>query len=131
KTVGHDGDGAWIELEDGNRPRADLVIGADGVRSAVRSVFEPINAHFTGHIVWRGIVEVDEDLRELAENPGNFIGHERIVVWYPLRGGKQLNLVFFARQGGWTQDGWTIPAQRSELLETFAGWCEPVQLMIE
>lgn len=131
KTVGHGEDGAWIELEDGGRPRADLVIGADGVRSAVRGVFEPVNAHFTGHIVWRGIVEVDEDLRELAENPGNFIGHERIVVWYPLRGGKQLNLVFFARQGGWTQDGWTISAQRGELLETFAGWCEPVQLMIE
>ncbi len=131
KTAGADADSAWLELEDGSRVSGDLVVGADGVRSAVRGIYEPIEAHFTGHIVWRGIVDVDDDLRELAENPGNFIGEERLVVWYPLRGGRQLNLVFFARQEGWTEDGWTIPAQRAELKQVFAGWCEPVQLMID
>lgn len=129
--AGHDGPQAWLKLEDGTVHRGDLVVGADGLKSAVRKGFEDISAHFTGHVAWRGVVPVDDELRELAQNPGNFIGPERMAVWYPLRGGTQINLVFFAREQGWTDDGWTIPATREELRRVFEGWCQPVRYMIE
>lgn len=129
--AGVDASSAFVELTDGSRRHADLVVGADGVRSAVRGLFEPIEAHFTGHIAFRGIVPVDDALADLAANPGNFIGPERLVVWYPLRGGTLLNLVFFAREQGWTEDGWTIRATREELRRIFAGWAAPVQQMID
>lgn len=122
---------AALVLADGRRVTGDLVIGAEGLKSVVRKLFEPKPAHFTGHIAWRALAEVDDALREFAEQPGNFIGPQRLVVYYPLRKGRILNLVFFARQQGWTEDGWTIPARRQELEETFAGWCRPVQSMIE
>lgn len=122
---------AALILADGVRVHGDLVVGADGLKSAVRTLYEPKPAHFTGHIVWRALAPVDDVLSEFATRPGNFIGPERLVVYYPLRGGTLLNLVFFARQQGWTEDGWTIPAERRELEETFAGWCDPVQAIIE
>jgi len=129
--AGHEGASAWLKLEDGTIHRGDLVVGADGLKSAVRRIFEAISAHFTGHVAWRGVVPVDDELRELAQNPGNFIGPERMAVWYPLRGGTQINLVFFAREQGWTDDGWTIPATRDELRRVFEGWCQPVRYMID
>jgi salicylate hydroxylase len=130
-SAGYDDKSGWIELANGQKHYADLVVGADGVRSAVRSIYEPIEAHFTGHIAFRGIVPVDEMMTQYAQNPGNIIGPERLVVWYPLRGGTQLNLVFFAREDGWTEDGWTISATRHELRSMFKDWCEPVQQMID
>ncbi|HWU03692.1 MAG TPA: FAD-dependent monooxygenase, partial [Novosphingobium sp.] len=108
----------------------DLLIGADGVKSVVRTLFDPQPAHFTGHVAVRALVSIDEALREFADKPGNFIGHNRTVVYYPLRGGTLLNLVFFSRQEGWTEDGWTIPATQAELQQMFAGWCAPVQTII-
>jgi salicylate hydroxylase len=131
ESAGVDEASAWVRMADGTRHSADLIVGADGVRSAVRSIYEPVEAHFTGHIAFRGIVPVDATMAQYADNPGNIIGPDRLVVWYPLRGGRQLNLVFFARENGWTEDGWTIPATREELRTIFKGWCEPVQQMID
>lgn len=128
--AGTEGRRGWIGLADGRRIDADLVIGADGVRSAVREIFEPAPPHFSGHIAFRGIVAAEGPLAEFVDCPGNFVGPERLIAFYPLRGGTLLNLVFFARQSGWEQDGWTIPARRDELAAIYAGWLAPVQEMI-
>ena len=48
---------AVLTFADGSNADADVVIGADGIRSAVReSLFGPDAPRFTGHIVWRGLV---------------------------------------------------------------------------
>ncbi|MFV3126651.1 FAD-dependent monooxygenase [Niveispirillum sp. KHB5.9] len=123
-------EGTTAILHDGRRVEGDLVIGADGLKSVVRQLFEPEAAHFTGHIVWRALAPVTPALADLAEWPGMHIGPGRMVVRYPVRGSQILNMVFFARQDGWTQDGWTIPAERSDLETTFQGWAPEVQSMI-
>ena len=129
-AVSADAHGAHLTLADGTVATGDLVVGADGLKSVVRLLQEPAPAHFTGHIAFRSLVPVTPELREIADNPGNFIGPGRLAVFYPLRGGTLLNLVFFGRQPGWTDDGWTIPAKRSELETLFAGWCAPVQQLV-
>lgn len=45
-------------FSDGTRVRADLLIGADGFRSAVRSSIMPdVQPQYAGYIAWRGMVE--------------------------------------------------------------------------
>ncbi len=123
--------GVSVTLVDGRVVEADLVIAADGVKSAIRRQLEAAPPHFTGHIAFRAVVPVNDALREFADAPGSVIGPGRLVVFYPLRGGTLLNIVFFTRQSGWTEEGWTIPATREELRAIFEGWCQPVQTMID
>ncbi len=57
-AAGQDADGAWLELDDGERVHADLVIGADGIGSAVRRSMLPDDAgpRYTGYVAWRALV---------------------------------------------------------------------------
>ena len=47
-------------FDDGSQTRADLLIGADGLRSAVRArLFADAQPRYAGYVGWRGIVEED------------------------------------------------------------------------
>ncbi|PZR36078.1 FAD-dependent monooxygenase [Caulobacter segnis] len=122
--------GAELVLEDGETFRADLLIGADGVKSVVRKLFEEAKPHFTGHVCYRALIPVTPTVEDLAKNPGMHIGPSRMMVRYPVRNSEILNLVFFIRQAGWEDDGWTIPATKAELSAAFEGWCPDIHTMI-
>jgi len=124
--------GAIAVLADGTQIKGDAVIGADGVKSGVRKGFDPGEPHFTGHVVWRAIVPVEGDLlTDMAHFPGIHIGPGRMAVRYPLRNSTLLNLVFFARQEGWAEEGWTIRADLADLRATFEGWSGDVQALLD
>jgi salicylate hydroxylase len=124
-------EGTSVILKDGTRITGDVIVGADGVKSIVRERFETRPAQFTGHVAWRALVPAEGAVKPLAEYPGIHIGPGRMVTRYPVRGGKLLNMVFFARQAGWAEEGWAIPANPADLGAIYAGWCEDVQVMIE
>lgn len=115
---------------DGQQFEGDVIVGADGVKSAVRQRFGSDQPHFTGHVAWRALVPVSDEIAELTDYPGIHIGAGRMITRYPVRGGSLLNLVFFARQPGWTQEGWTLPADPQDLAATYSGWCDDVQRLI-
>jgi 2-polyprenyl-6-methoxyphenol hydroxylase-like FAD-dependent oxidoreductase len=57
-----------VTLSDGSERAYDLVIGADGLHSRIRSmIFEdPVEPSWTGQMVWRAIVERPADYTNLA-----------------------------------------------------------------
>jgi len=115
---------ASLQLADGTSIEADVVIGADGIHSAVRkSLLGDDKPRFTGNICWRGMVPVDALPKghvELASS--NWLGPKGHVVHYYVRGGKMVNYVAVYETDGWTQESWSTPSTIEELLETYSGW---------
>ena len=55
-SVTHDADLARVEFADGGADTADLVVGADGLRSVVRSALGTGRIRYTGSTSWRTLV---------------------------------------------------------------------------
>lgn len=123
--------GAMV-FADGEVADADVVVGADGVRSAVRAALWPADKpKFTGQVAWRGLVANDTLPAEFQGlPPGIHVGPQRLFMRYPVRGGSLCNYAAFVELEGWEDEGWTIPSTIAELLGHFDGWDPLVRAII-
>ena len=113
------------------------LIGADGVRSAVRArLLGDGEPRFTGYVAWRGLVDPADVAKIIAENAsGLWLGPHAHLVHYPVRGGRTVNVVAIVSDAepppGWGEDAaaealspyyrdWARPAR--ELIDAIAGW---------
>lgn len=124
-------DGAVATLTDGRLARGDVVVGADGIRSAVRdTVLGPIRPVFSDRIVFRGLVPA-ERAPELAASGvmTNWFGPGSHMV-QSFAGPNYLNLALTV-SGTWDTDaGWTGPIDPLEVLDHMAGWDPAVRRLV-
>lgn len=127
-----DSDGVEIELENGERVRGDILIGADGVHSRIRrAMFGQSDAQFTGCVAWRGLIPREKIPTHLQANLGtNWIGPGAHVIHYPLRNGEMINFVGIVERSDWQVESWTERGDVNECLSDFKGWHEDVQHLI-
>ena len=76
-------------FEDGSRAHADLLIGADGLRSAVRGqLFPGLEPAYAGYVAWRALVDeraLPEELRRRLGNTYWFgLPQGEMIVAYPV-----------------------------------------------
>lgn len=110
--------------------RADVAIGADGLRSRLRARLsddEPVNS---GYVAYRGAFPVEELETELDERALTdvvaYIGPGCHLVQYSLRGGEMFNTVAVFRSPGFLR-GEAEYGGPEELDEVFAGACPQVR----
>lgn len=123
--------GTTVTTADGRSFSGDCLIGADGVKSVIRERFETAPPEFSGHVAWRCLVPVTPEIQHLSDFPGIIIGPGAMIARYNVRQSTIMNLAFFSRQQGWSEEGWTTSADPDEVRRTYAGWCEDTQLLIE
>ena len=104
-------------FSDGETLFADLIIGADGLHSNARKiVFGEVKAIFTKQIAWRAIVPNSINQCDFAHV---ILAPKRHIVSYPIRDGRQLNLVLIKEQDDWQPDGWRHLEDPSVVKENF------------
>ncbi len=128
-----DAEGVYLQLEDGEEVRGEVLIGADGLHSAVRrQLFGTDQASFTGGVAWRGVVPVTRLPARLARPVGtNWIGPHGHVITYPLRRGELLNFVGHVERSDWQVESWTEVGTREECKADFEGWNRDVHDIID
>ena len=116
---------ASARFTDGSEVEADVIIGADGIHSAVRaSLFGPDAPRFTGKICWRCLVPVDA-VPEFANSDGTtWLGPHGAVVVYLVRRGELVNVVAHYDNDTWTEESWIRECDRQEVIDNYAGWHE-------
>lgn len=127
------GGSVTVGLEDGTRLDADLIVGADGIRSVIRqALFGESDPTFTGNIAWRSLIPV-EKLPEGMVRPAAtaWWGPGRHFVHYYVRSGRFVNCVAVVEKEGWEVESWTEKGDIAELREDFAGWNQNIQTLID
>ncbi len=113
--------------------RGALLIGADGIRSAIREQMHPDEGHihWGGALMWRGTVRA-KPIRTGSSFVGLGTGRQRMVIYpisHPGDDGRAVvnwiaEVTVDAREG-WTGDRWFAPAETHDFVDHFEGWRYP------
>ena len=131
QRVEQDKTGVTVYDAEGGQHRGLALIGADGVKSAIRQQFVGDEARVSGHVVYRAVVEKKDFPMDLQWNAASiWVGPNCHLVHYPLRGGEQYNVVvtFHSRNA----EQWSVrTGSREEVLSYFEGICPQARQLIE
>ena len=125
-------DAVVAELTNGRQHHGDILVGADGIHSTVRTqMFGASSPDFTGNIAWRAVVPV-EKLGQWTPPDSACIwtGPGRHAVTYLLRNGKLANFVGVVEHDQWRSESWSERGSRDEALKDFAGWHPVITTLI-
>ncbi len=122
------GDRPRVDLANGACMTADLVIGADGLKSRVRTALNgAIAPFFTRQVAWRAVVPAEPGARAEARV---YMGPHRHLVSYPLRGGTQRNIVAVQERAAWAAESWSQEDDPMALRAAFHDFCPEAQELL-
>lgn len=127
--VKQDVDSATAIFTDGSTATGDVVIGADGIHSAVREYLGggKVEPRYAGYVNWNGIVEASPDLAA-RDVWVIYVGEGKRASMMPI-GDNRFYFFFGCPKPKGTK---VQPEEiRTELQETFAGWAQPVENLID
>ncbi|MGJ7459315.1 salicylate 1-monooxygenase [Halomonas sp. RA08-2] len=150
--VTQDGEHATAHFADGTTFSADILIGYDGIKSAVRANVLPAEEYgeiapfWSGTYAYRGMIptaQLEEALeargadRRLALVPQMYLGHDRHILTFPVKQSELINVVAFITDRSTANpqlpDGeeWVQAVTQEEMREVFEGWGGASQAILD
>lgn len=132
-SYAHAGGGVIATTADGRSHAGDVLVGADGIHSAIRAqMLGADNPEFTGNVAWRAVIPKDRIPAGLVEpNSTIWVGPHRHVVTYYLRGGELINIAAFEERSAWASESWRDKGDPDELRAAFRGWNSQVTRLFD
>jgi salicylate hydroxylase len=123
--------GGELGIADGDTVVADLVIGADGIRSVVRQRFALDQPRYSGLAAYRGLVAAQHTAWPVDDPRVRiFLGPGRHCVAYPIDGGRLVSFVATAPAPDWQVESWQADGDVAELLAAYDGWHDDVRRLL-
>src|SRR5246127_381135 len=99
-----------LAFANGAQVDAEIVIGADGVRSVIRrALYGDDNPAYTGQMGWRALLDGDDVPEEVLAPTGHvqWVGPGCHLLAYFIRGKKLVNIVTQEDTDKWVEEGWS------------------------
>jgi 2-polyprenyl-6-methoxyphenol hydroxylase-like FAD-dependent oxidoreductase/acetyl esterase/lipase len=124
-----------VELAGGEEVRGDLLVGADGLRSATRrQLMGEREARFTGVVVWRGLIPREKVPQRYDGKIISWYGPRRHVLLYPLRHDRHPDSVYslsaFVPATEVRRESWTASGDLADLHASLADSCPALQELL-
>ncbi|KAJ7057190.1 hypothetical protein C8F01DRAFT_1372472 [Mycena amicta] len=140
RVVAVDSDRCTVTLTSGATFSADVILGADGVKSFVREIVvgRPDKPIPTGDAAYRAIIPTAEmlkhpELRPLVECPEmtGWVGPGRHIMAYCIRGKQEYNLVMLHPDRGIRPgEAYDTPGSVEQMRADYAGWEPRVEKLL-
>ena len=133
-AIEENADGASLHFEGQPAVHAELVVGADGIKSVVRRhILGDDRPVTTGQVAWRCTVPIERIAPALRTDIVSTIwcGPQNHAVTYYLRGGELLNFVGCVEHDLDEEESWTQRRPWQELDRDYRGWHPMVRAVIE
>ncbi len=121
-TIEERGSSVALTFTNGAAFEADVVIGADGVRSVIRhALYGDDNPTYTGQMVWRSLLKGSDVPPEVLEPNGHvqWVGPGCHFIAYYIRGREVVNIVTQEDTDKWVAEGWSTRGDPDEMLRSF------------
>lgn len=135
KRVAKTADGIELQFRDGTHDQVDILLGADGIHSVVRTaLFGEEHPRFTGTVAFRAVVPAEKvgkvpNLQAFTKwwgpNP------QSQIVTFPLNRGRDIFIFATKAQDSWLEESWTTPGSVEELRESYADFHPDARALLD
>jgi salicylate hydroxylase len=135
QSITPDAEGVDLRFEDGSSARVGVLIGADGIHSAVRSaMFGAESPRFTGIVAYRAVVPAERVAG--VPNLGAFTkwwgpNPQSQIVTFPLNRGRDIFIFATTPQDSWHLESWTAPGSVDELREQYVAYHPEARALLD
>ncbi|WP_036050198.1 FAD-dependent monooxygenase [Bradyrhizobium sp. Tv2a-2] len=121
--------GVRLTFSNGAAVISDVVIGADGIHSALQQAIGlKTYPSSEGIMAYRGLIPTEKLswAKDIGGRMSRWIGKGRSFLCYPVSSGRLMNMVAFVPTNLDSEESWTAPGDLNALSAEYAGWDYPV-----
>ncbi len=134
-AIERDGGGITVRFADGGEDRVDVLVGADGIHSMVRTaLFGQESPIFTGVVAYRAVVPAERlagvpNLNAFTKWWGTDPASQ--IVTFPLNRGRDIFIFATVAQESWRHESWTTPGRVEDLRSAYAGFHPEARALLD